>query len=223
MNYWYNLKIILPGERKHIKLYMSYDSMCIRLFVTLWTVSHQVPLSMGFSRQEYCSELPHPPPGIFPTQGSNLRLLCLLHWQEGSLPTTSATWEAHIKFKKKTKLIYRDRKPISGCLGTGQGWVGGVRESGGNFGETMGMVSVVYTWVRSWSWHNVHFKWVQFIVSELYLTPIPVLAWKIPWTEEPGGLQSQTLLSTHTHTPNPKEGQCQRMLKLPHNCTHFTC
>ena len=24
--------------------------------------------------------------GIFPTQGSNLRLLCLLHWQEGSLP-----------------------------------------------------------------------------------------------------------------------------------------
>ena len=22
---------------------------------------------------------------------------------------------------------------------------------------------------------------------------------------------------------NPKEGQCQRMLKLPHNCTHFTC
>ena len=22
---------------------------------------------------------------------------------------------------------------------------------------------------------------------------------------------------------NPKEGQCQRMFKLPHNCTHFTC
>ena len=22
---------------------------------------------------------------------------------------------------------------------------------------------------------------------------------------------------------NPKEGQCQRMSKLPHNCTHFTC
>ena len=24
--------------------------------------------------------------GIFPTQGSNEHLLCLLHWQEGSLP-----------------------------------------------------------------------------------------------------------------------------------------
>ena len=22
---------------------------------------------------------------------------------------------------------------------------------------------------------------------------------------------------------NPKEKQCQRMLKLPHNCTHLTC
>ena len=31
---------------------------------------------MEFSRQEYCSELPSPSPGIFPTQGSNL---CLLH------------------------------------------------------------------------------------------------------------------------------------------------
>ena len=33
------------------------------LFVTLWTVSPQVPLSMGFSRQEYWNGLPLPPPG----------------------------------------------------------------------------------------------------------------------------------------------------------------
>ena len=32
-------------------------------FVTLWTVAHQAPLSMGFSRQEYWSRLPFPPPG----------------------------------------------------------------------------------------------------------------------------------------------------------------
>ena len=35
---------------------------CIILFVTPWTVAHQAPLSMGFSRQEYWSELPCPPP-----------------------------------------------------------------------------------------------------------------------------------------------------------------
>ena len=31
--------------------------------VTQWTIASQVPLSMGFSRQEYWSRLPFPPPG----------------------------------------------------------------------------------------------------------------------------------------------------------------
>ena len=37
-----------------------------QLFVTLWTVVCQAPLSMGFSRQEYWSGLPLPPPGDVP-------------------------------------------------------------------------------------------------------------------------------------------------------------
>ena len=36
------------------------------LFVTPWTVVHQAPLSLEFSRQEYWSGLPFPPPGDFP-------------------------------------------------------------------------------------------------------------------------------------------------------------
>ena len=39
---------------------------CVQLFVTPWTVSHQAPLSKGFSRHEYWSELPFPSPGDFP-------------------------------------------------------------------------------------------------------------------------------------------------------------
>ena len=40
---------------------------------TLWTVAHQAPLSMGFSRQEHWSGLPFPPlQGIFLIQRSNL-------------------------------------------------------------------------------------------------------------------------------------------------------
>ena len=35
---------------------------CVQPFVTLWTVAHQAPLSMGFFRQEYWSVLPCPPP-----------------------------------------------------------------------------------------------------------------------------------------------------------------
>ena len=35
----------------------------VRLFVILWTIAHQAPLSMGFSRQEYWSGLPFLFPG----------------------------------------------------------------------------------------------------------------------------------------------------------------
>ena len=41
----------------------------VQLFVTLWTVAHQAPLSMGFSRQEYWSELPFPSLGDLPNPG----------------------------------------------------------------------------------------------------------------------------------------------------------
>ena len=64
--------------------------VCVRSvmsdFVTPLAVAHQTPLSMEFFRQEYWSRLPLPPPGIFPTQGLNLRLLHLLQWQADSLP-----------------------------------------------------------------------------------------------------------------------------------------
>ena len=41
----------------------------IQLFVTLWTIALQAPLSMGFSRQEYWSGFPCPPPGDRPNPG----------------------------------------------------------------------------------------------------------------------------------------------------------
>ena len=42
---------------------------CVRFFVTSWTVPHQAPLSMGFSRQGYWSGLPLPSPGNLPDPG----------------------------------------------------------------------------------------------------------------------------------------------------------
>ena len=63
---------------------------CVRLFVTLWTVAHQAPLSMGFSRQECWSGLPFPSPGDLRYPGIKPGLLhcrqtlcCLSH--QGSL------------------------------------------------------------------------------------------------------------------------------------------
>ena len=41
----------------------------VQLFATLWTVAHQAPLSMGFSRQKYWSGLPFLSPGDLPDPG----------------------------------------------------------------------------------------------------------------------------------------------------------
>ena len=51
-------------ETREVKL-LSH----VQLFVTPWTVSNQVPPSMGFSRQEYWSGLPFPFPGALPNPG----------------------------------------------------------------------------------------------------------------------------------------------------------
>ena len=63
---------------------------CLTL-VTPWTVAHQVPLSMGFSRQEYWSGLPFPSPGDFPYPGIEpgspaLQAYCLPTELPGELP-----------------------------------------------------------------------------------------------------------------------------------------
>ena len=42
---------------------------CVQFFVTLWTLAHQVPLSMGFPRQQYWNGLPFPSPGDLPNPG----------------------------------------------------------------------------------------------------------------------------------------------------------
>ena len=74
----------LEGTRKvKVLVAQSCPTLC-----SPWTIAHQAPLSMGFSRQEYWNRMGHHVflQGIFPTQKSNSHLLHLLHWQTGSLP-----------------------------------------------------------------------------------------------------------------------------------------
>ena len=65
----------------------------VRLFPTLWTITQQSPLSMGFSMQEYWSGLPCPPPGNLPHSGTELASL-LSPALAGGFFTTNASWEA---------------------------------------------------------------------------------------------------------------------------------
>ena len=55
-----------------------------RLFANPWILACQVPLSMRFSRQEYCSGLPVPSPGDLPDPGTEPRSPML---QADSLPS----------------------------------------------------------------------------------------------------------------------------------------
>ena len=66
---------------------------CVQLFVTLWTVACQAPLSMGFSRQEYRSGLPCPPPGDLPDPGIEPVSVTSLALADEFF-ATSTTWEA---------------------------------------------------------------------------------------------------------------------------------
>ena len=59
---------------------------CVRLFVSPWTVAGQAPLSWDSPGKDTGVGCHFLFQGIFPTQGSNLCLLRLLHWQLGSLP-----------------------------------------------------------------------------------------------------------------------------------------
>ena len=57
--------IVLKALCVCLRSHFSY----VRLFAMLWTAAHQALLSMEFSRQEYWSGLPCPPPGDLPNPG----------------------------------------------------------------------------------------------------------------------------------------------------------
>ena len=96
----------------------------VRLFVTLWTVAHQAPLSLGFSRQEYWSGLPCPSPGDLPDpriEPTSLMSPALA----SRFFNTSATWEAPSLFVGIEFYSERDGKPLKALRkgeGEGQGW-----------------------------------------------------------------------------------------------------
>ena len=79
----------------HFSLSNAKSFQFVQLYVILWTVAHQVPLSMGFSRQEYWNGLPcpspgnHPDPGIKPMSHISPALI-------GRSFTIGGTWEAPV-------------------------------------------------------------------------------------------------------------------------------
>ena len=79
----------------------------VQLFTTLRTVSHQAPLSMGFSRQEYWNGLPFPSPGDLANPGIEPMFL-QSPALAGRFFTTIATWEA----PKLLTFVYKNELTI---------------------------------------------------------------------------------------------------------------
>ena len=84
-----HITITAPSPPVHAKLLSR-----VWLLMTPWTVASQALLSMGFSRQEYWSESPRPPPGDLPNPGIKPVSLKSPALADGFF-TTSATWEDH--------------------------------------------------------------------------------------------------------------------------------
>ena len=84
----------------------------VQLCVTLWSVAHQVPLLVGFFRQEYWSGLPCLPPGTLPDPGIKHASL-MTPVLAGGFFITSATWEGPantiLKAKRLKAFLLRSR------------------------------------------------------------------------------------------------------------------
>ena len=128
---------------------------CLTLCATLWTATHQAPLLMGFTRQEYGSGLPCPPPGDLPDP--RIKLTSLLHLQADSLPLVPPG-----KPCKQSNASYFIKVPLTTI------WCEPNLETGGSI-------------------------WRRPNVEKEMATHSSILAWRIPWTEKPGRLQSMVL------------------------------
>ena len=88
---------------------MCVCSVVSDFFGDPWTVAHQAPLTMEFSRQGYWSGMPLPSPGDLPHPGiepTSLRSPALA----GGFFTTSATWEAPAYYHRPIILEKQTKK-----------------------------------------------------------------------------------------------------------------
>ena len=136
MQWWGSLDSCIPGlmvlqkwlffffkQVNYDKVYQMHACMLslVQLFVTLWAVAHQAPLSMEFSRQEYWNGLSFPPSGDLPNSGLNPSSLASPDWQADTLPTAppgkpircmKSMLCMYILMKKKIRLLNCTRAQI---------------------------------------------------------------------------------------------------------------
>ena len=182
------------------------------LFVPSWTVAHQAPLPMDFPGKNTGVRCYFLLQGIFLTQGSNLCLLHLLHWQADCLPLshlgsplkvirgtkTPVLWPPHVK----SWLIGKDPD-------AGRDW--GQKEEGTTEDEMAG-------WHHQLDGHEFEWRWwwtgrpgvLRFMGSQRVWHD---WATELNWTEnstEPGFIWPSHLCSQELNVPNSNSPESQK-------------
>ena len=132
---------------------------CVRLFETPWTIAHQAPLSMEFSRKEYWSGLPF----------SSVQSLS--HVRLFATPWTRA-----------------HQAPLSMEFSRQKYWTGLLcppPEDLPNPG-----IKPASLMFPAWQWDTLPLAPSGNPLEKGMATHSSILSWRIPWKEEPGGLQS---------------------------------
>ena len=145
------------------------------LHLSLWDpMDCSLPGSSGYG---ILHGLPCPPQGIFPTQGSDPHLLCLLHWQVGSLPLVPP---GKPLFEYSCCTVWeKAMAPHSSTLAWKIPWT----EEPGRLQSMRSLKS--QTWLSDFTF-TFYFR----ALEKEMATHSRVLAWRIPGTREPGGLLS---------------------------------
>ena len=148
-------------------VWVSEVCCLVQLFATPWTVAHQVPLSMGFFRQEYWSGLPLSSPRNLLTQGLNLGLLhCRqtffffliiwatreFHWRrKWQTISVFLPWEPMNSMKRQKETTLKAELPrlVGALYATGEEWRNSSRK---NEGAPVHRV----TKSQNWTWLNTH-------------------------------------------------------------------
>ena len=107
IQYFYGINSICACVHAWKRVYICYCLVFshVWLFVMLWSVAHQAPLSMGFCRQEYWSGLPCSPPGDLPDPGVEPMSLTCAVLASGFF-TSSTAWKPNGTGKTQTIPIY---------------------------------------------------------------------------------------------------------------------
>ena len=194
--------------------------------MTLWTIDHQAPLSMGFLKQEYWRGLPFLYPGDFPDPGIEPAspALASKFFTTEPLGKPISNYIPQLKKKKEKKrkvTVGFSNSSVGKESSCNAGGASSIPESGRSAEEEIGhplqyswaslvaqlvknLPAVQKTWVPSLGWED------SLEIGKA--THSSILAWRIPWGHKKLNTNEQ-----YSHSYTVDSSSCKGSTCLPNN------